>query len=158
MSDRVASDGEAVTTYRARLARSGGTRRPCLRLPDEAAVDAGDVIRLVLDGTEYHARVEAKERRSSESRTRSGDAGGRLIRGAFDNRRLARTDGEGENRLVEWIDGTDRETGRSVDFDEVTPGYLYGVRVPGRRAVYSITRQPDSSLSSIAEGLDGDDR
>jgi len=141
VSDRVASDGDAVTTYRARLARSGGTRRPCLRLPDEAAVESGDLIRLVLDGTEYHARVE-------------GDAQGTLIRSAADNRRLARTDGEGANRLVEWVRGTDRETGQSVDFDEVTPGYLYGVRVPGRRTVYTVTRQPDSSLSSIAEGLD----
>ena len=141
MPDRVASDGDAVTTYRARLARSGGTRRPCLRLPDEVAVDAGDLIRLVLDDTEYHARVEA-------------DAQGILIRGAADNRRLARADGEGANRLVEWVRSTDRETGQSVDLDEVTPGYLYGVRVPGRRTVYAVTRQPDSSLSSIAERLD----
>jgi hypothetical protein len=141
VSDRVASDGDAVTTYRARLARSGGTRRPCLRLPDEVAVDAGDLIRLVLDDTECHARVEA-------------DAQGILIRGAADNRRLARADGEGANRLVEWVRSTDRETGQSVDLDEVTPGYLYGVRVPGRRTVYAVTRQPDSSLSSIAERLD----
>ncbi|AZH24319.1 DUF7112 family protein [Haloplanus aerogenes] len=141
MPDRVASDGEAVTTYRARLARSGGTRRPCLRLPDDVAIEGDDIVRLVLDGDEYHARVES-------------DAEGYLIRGAYDNRRLARADGEGENRLVEWVRGTDRETGQSVDFDEVTPGYLYGVRVPGKRAVYSVTRQPDSSLSSIAEGLD----
>lgn len=141
MPDRVASDGDAVTTYRARLARSGGTRRPCLRLPDEVAVDAGDLIRLVLDDTECHARVEA-------------DARGILIRGAADNRRLARADGEGANRLVEWVRSTDRETGQSVDLDEVTPGYLYGVRVPGERAVYAATRRPDSSLSSIAERLD----
>jgi len=105
------------------------------------AVEGDDIVRLVLDGDEYHARIEA-------------DAEGHLIRGASDNRRLARADGEGENRLVAWVRGTDRETGQGVDFDEVTPGYLYGVRVPGRRAVYSVTRQPDSSLSSIAEGLD----
>ncbi|WP_251341443.1 DUF7112 family protein [Haloplanus halophilus] len=141
MSDRVASDGDAVTTYRAELARSGGTRRPCLRLPEDVAPDAGDLIRLVLDGDEYHARIES-------------DAKGAVIRGAYDNRRLARTDGEGTNRLVEWVRGVDLEVGRSVDVDEVTPGYLYGVRVPGRRAVYSVTRRPDSSLSSIAEGLD----
>jgi len=141
--DRVASDGEAVTTHRARLARSGGTRRPCLRLPDEVTLDAGDLIRLVLDGDEYHARVEA-------------DAKGRLIRGAFDNRRLARADAEGENRLVEWVRGVDREAGQSVDVDEVTPGFFYGVRVPGKRAVYAVTRQPDTSLSAIAEGLDDD--
>jgi hypothetical protein len=141
--DRVASDGDAVTTYRAELARSGGTRRPCLRLPDDVRLEAGDVVRLVLDGDERHARVE-------------GDARGLVLRGAFDNRRLARTDGEGANRLVEWLGETDLAVGRSVDLDEVTPGYLYGVRVPGHRAVYSVTRRPDASLSAIAEGLDDD--
>jgi hypothetical protein len=143
VADRVASDGPAVTTHRGRLARSGGTRRPCLRLPDAVALDHDTVVRLVLDGNEYHARVES-------------DAEGTLLRGAFDNRRLARTDGEGENRLVEWVRSVDRDVGESVAVDEVTPGYLYGVRVPGRRTVYAVTRQPDSSLSSIAEGLDGD--
>ena len=141
MPDRVASDGEAVTTYRARLTRSGGTRRPCLRLPEDVAVTPGDIVRLVLDGTEYHATVE-------------GDADGTVVRGAYDNRRLARADGEGENRLVAWVRDTDRETGESVDLDEVTPGYLYGLRVPGRRAVYTVTEAPDSSLSAIAETLD----
>jgi hypothetical protein len=143
VSDRVASDGAAVTTHRAELARSGGTRRPCLRLPDDVAVTSGDLIRLVLDGDETHARVES-------------DAKGPLIRGAYDNRRLARTGGEGTNRLVEWVRGTDLDVGRSVDVDEVTPGYLYGVRVPGRRAVYTVTRQPDSSLADIAETLTDD--
>ena len=141
MPDRVASDGEAVTTYRARLARSGGTRRPCLRLPEDVAVTPGDTVRLVLDGTEYHATVE-------------GDVDGAVVRGAYDNRRLARADGEGENRLVAWVRDIDRETGESVDLDEVTPGYLYGLRVPGRRAVYTVTEAPDSSLSAIAEALD----
>ncbi|GAB6860553.1 hypothetical protein ACFR97_08545 [Haloplanus litoreus] len=140
MSDRVASDGDAVTTYRAELARSGGTRRPCLRLPDDAALDAGELIRLVLDGDEYHAQVEA-------------DASGPLLRGAYDNRRLARSDREGTNRLVEWVRGVDLEVGRSIDVDEVTPGDLYGVRVPGQRAVYTVTHRPDDSLASIAEDL-----
>ncbi|MFD1632610.1 DUF7112 family protein [Haloplanus ruber] len=143
MSDRVASDGDAVTTYRAELARSGGTRRPCLRLPDDAALDPGEFVRLVLDGDEYHARVDA-------------DASGLLLRGAYDNRRLARSDREGTNRLVEWVRGTDLEAGRSVDFDEVTPGHLYGARVPGRRTVYTVTRQPDDSLAAIAEDLHDD--
>jgi hypothetical protein len=141
VSDRVASDGEAVTTYRATLTRSGGTRRPCLHLPGDVAIDPGDLVRLVLDGTECHARVES-------------DTRGTVVRGAYDNRRLARTDGEGENRLVAWLRDTGLETGRSVDLDEVTPGYLYGVRVPGDRAVYRVTREPDDSLSAIAERLE----
>lgn len=141
MSDRVASDGDGVTAYRARVARSGGTRRPCLRLPKAVDLGENDVIRLVLDGTECHAPVVT-------------DADGRLLRGAYDNRRLARTDGEGENRLVAWLHGVDRGPGESVEFDEVTPGYLYGVRVPGNRAIYEVTRRPDPSLSSIAEDLE----
>lgn len=144
MSDRVASDAAAVTTLRARLARSGGTRLPCLRVPDEAALEAGDEIRLVLDGTSRHARV-------------ASDARGLLIRGAYDNRRLARSPGEGENRLVEWCRDHDREADDAVELDEVDPGYLYGVRVPGERAVYEVTGRPNQSLQDIADSLLGDE-
>lgn len=144
MSDRVASDAAAVTTLRARLARSGGTRLPCLRVPDEAALEAGDEIRLVLDGKPRHARV-------------ASDARGLLIRGAYDNRRLARSPGEGENRLVEWCRDHDREADDAVELDEVDPGYLYGVRVPGERAVYEVTGRPNQSLQDIADSLLGDE-
>ncbi|WP_224448416.1 DUF7112 family protein [Haloprofundus salilacus] len=143
MPDRVSHDNPSVTTYRARLERSGGTRRPCLRLPAELGdgVGAGDVVRLVLDGDERHAKID-------------GDADCLLIRGAYDNRRLARTPGEGENRLVEWAESNDRNPGTSVELDEVEAGYLYGLRVPGKRAVYEVTRQPKSSLADIARQLD----
>jgi hypothetical protein len=144
VTDRVASDADAVTTHRAELARSGGTHRPCLRLPEAARFDTGDLIRLVLGGDTYHARVES-------------DAGGRLLRGAYDNRRLARSDGDtGENRLVEWVRSVDLQAGDAVEMDEVTPGYLYGARVPGRRTIYAVTRQPDASLADIAESIDSD--
>lgn len=146
MADRVPSDSPSVETHRASLARSGGTRKPCLRLPDGIDLAAGDCFRLVLGGDDYHARVDA-------------DANGRLVRGAYDNRRLARNPGEGENRLVEWCRDVERGPGDAVEFDAVDPGYLYGLRVPGRRAVYRVTRRPDESLSSIAEkfGRDGDE-
>ena len=142
MADRVPSDHASVTTYRGHVERSGGTRRPCLRLPDDVALDDGDCFRLVVDGTDYHARAVV-------------DREGVLVRGAYDNRRLARTPGEGENRLVEWVAETGRGPRSSVEFDEVDPGYLYGLRVPGSRAVYRVTERPDESLSSIAESLDG---
>ncbi|KTG08771.1 hypothetical protein AUR64_13160 [Haloprofundus marisrubri] len=141
MPDRVSHDNPSVTTHRARLERSGGTRRPCLRLPDDVDVDAGDIVRLVLDDDERHAKVDS-------------DAQGLLIRGAYDNRRLARTPGEGENRLVEWAEKNRRDPGTSAELDEVEPGHLYGLRVPGKRAVYSVTRQPKSSLADIARQLD----
>lgn len=144
MSDRVASDAAAVTTLRAHLARSGGTRLPCLRVSDGAELAAGDEIRLVLDGESRHARVE-------------GDADGLLIRGAYDNRRLLRNPGEGENRLVEWCREHGREAGDAVDFDEVDPGYLYGLRVPGERTVYEVMGRPDEGLQDIADSLLGDE-
>ncbi|MFB6123332.1 MAG: hypothetical protein ABEJ78_07720 [Haloferacaceae archaeon] len=147
MSGRVASDNDAVTTYRARLARSGGTRRPCLRVPEGvagstgSALDAGDLIRLALGGDESHARVDE-------------DAKGLLIRGAYDNRRLAKSPGAGENRLAEWVDTIGREPGESVEFDEVDAGFFYGVRAPGHRAIYDVPSRPSDSLAAIAADLE----
>ena len=144
MPERVPSDHPSVTTHRARLERSGGTRRPCLRLPAETAADveAGDVVRLVLDDEEYHAPV-------------TSDTTGLVVRGAYDNRRMAR-EREGTNRLVEWAGQVDRGPGDAVELDAVVSGTLYGLRVPGVRAVYEATEPPSDSLSAIAESLDGD--
>jgi hypothetical protein len=140
MAERVPSDHPSVTALRATVARSGGTRRPCLRFPDDAAVEAGDRIRLLLDGTTTHARVES-------------DASGTLIRGAYDNERLVRSPGEGENRLVEWCEAHDRDPGDAVEVDELDPGFCYGVRDPGDRVVYDVPSRPDESLRGIAESL-----
>jgi hypothetical protein len=74
-----------------------------------------------------------------------------VIRGAYDNKRLARTPGEGENRLVEWCHDHDRGPGDAVELDELDDGYQFGLRVPGVRTVYRITQRPNDSLSSIAE-------
>ncbi|MFC7186285.1 DUF7112 family protein [Halorubrum yunnanense] len=152
---RVPSDGEGVASIRVSLARSGGTRRPCVRIPDDEladrvesgscgslAVDPGDVIRVAIEREEHYAPVTA-------------DGSGRLIRGAFGNRRLAREPGEGENRLVAWLEANGREPGDSVVLDVVVPGELYGLRIPGERVVYEATRGPRSSLSDIARDLDG---
>ena len=153
---RVPSDGEDVASVRVTLARSGGTRRPCVRLPDDDALDgrvesgecdalgvsAGDVVRVAFDRDEYHARVAA-------------DSTGRLLRGAFDNRRLAREAADGANRLVEWLDANGREPDDSVVLDVVVPGDLYGLRIPGERTVYDANRGPRSSLADIARDVDG---
>jgi hypothetical protein len=152
---RVPSDGEDVPSVRVSLARSGGTRRPCVRLPDDDALDgrvesgfcdalgvsAGDIVRVALDGDEHYARVV-------------GDSSGRLLRGAFDNRRLAREAGEGANRLVDWLDANGREPGDSVVLDVVVPGELYGLRIPGERTVYDANRGPRSSLADIARDVE----
>jgi hypothetical protein len=142
--ERVPSDHPSVTTYRTHLRRSGGTRRPCLRLPADVAAEAGDIVRLVLDGDECHAPV-------------TSDTKGLVVRSAHDNRRMAR-ERDGENRLVEWATAVGRDPNDAVELDEVEPGTLYGLRVPGVRAVYSATETPRDSLSAIAERLErGDD-
>jgi hypothetical protein len=143
VTDRVPSDHSSVSTFRTRLARSGGTHRPCLRVPDETPLSGDTVVRLVLDGRAAHAPVDE-------------DARGRLVRGAYDNRRMAR-ERAGTNRLVEWTRENDCDPGDAVELDEVTPGHLYGLRVPGTRTVYEPTGPPDDSLSAIADRL-ADDR
>ena len=142
MQDRLPSDADAVSTTRAHVARYGGTRRPCVRLGEEVDVTDGDIVRLVLDRTTYHARVHV-------------DANGPLLRGAYRNRRLARTPGEGENELQTWLENVGKQPGDALEFDEVVAGDLYGLRVPGSRTVYSVSQGPRSSLADIARDLDG---
>ncbi|MBP1923558.1 hypothetical protein J2751_002601 [Halorubrum alkaliphilum] len=153
---RVPSDDESVASIRVDLARSGGTRRPCVRIPDDVdlpgrlesgtceslSMEPDDLVRLVIDREERHARVES-------------DSRGRLLRGAFDDRRRARTPGEGTDRLAEWLDAHDREPGDVVVLDVVVPNELYGLRIPGDRTMYDVKRGPPSSLADIARDLDG---
>ncbi|MFB6155104.1 MAG: hypothetical protein ABEJ22_04355 [Haloferacaceae archaeon] len=144
MPDSVPSDHPSVRTYRAEIARSGGTRRPCVRPVETVdALGDGDLFRLVLDGETYHARA-------------TEDARGLVLRGAYDNRRLARSPGDAENRLVEWVADAGLDVGSALDLDEVEAGYQYGLRAPGDRAVYEVTRKPKDSLASIAERLERD--
>lgn len=153
---RLPSDDRSLASIRVRVARSGGTRRPCVRLPgdDQLAdrlesgaresldVAAGDLVRIIIDRAEYHARVDA-------------DTEGRLLRGAFDNRRLARTSGEGDNRLIEWLTEHGREEGDALLLDVVAPGDAYGLRLPGDRTVYDVDAGPRDSLADIARDVDG---
>jgi len=143
MRTRLPSDSEAVDTTRAEIVRLGSARRQGIRLPEAAseALAAGDAVRLVFDDTEYHAVV-------------AEDTRGRLIRGAYDNKRLAKTTGDGENRLADWLRDLGRESGNSVAFDIVVDGEQYGLRAPGERAIYTVKQGPRDSLASIAEDLD----
>lgn len=135
---------ETVETVTGTVARAGGTRRHELRLPADAADDfpAGEVVRVVLDGDEYHVQL------------RHRDDGTPVIRGAYGTPSLARDPGSATNHLAEWLDEGPLDAGRSVHVDVVEPGFKYGVRVPGESATYAATQPPDSSLSAIAESLD----
>lgn len=143
MADRIPSDHASVHTARAEVARSGGTRRPCLRLPAELALGAGEFVRVVIDGKECHAKIER-------------DSTGLLLRGAYDLKSEARDPGRAENRLVEWLRGADREPGDPVEIDEIEAGERYGVRLPGERTFYRDTSGPGGSLQDIASDLDGE--
>jgi len=142
MSERVPSDHDAVTTHRVPLEAVGRTGRPRVILPADTDVNDGDVLVLALDGEEFHAPV---------STSIDGDT---VVTHAADNRRLAR-EREGENRLAGWVDEADVSLGGSIHLDVVTSGHQYGLRTPGTRVVYTARDPPSSSLSDIADGLDG---
>ncbi|WP_262179726.1 DUF7112 family protein [Haloarcula laminariae] len=142
MSERVASDHDAVDTHRVPIEAVGRTGRPRVVLPDELGLSDGDVVTLSLDGDDYEARVGTDL---------DGDS---TVTHAADNRRLAR-ERDGENRLAEWVDDADVSIAGSAHLDVVTEGHQYGLRTPGRRVVYTATAAPDSSLSDIASDLDG---
>jgi hypothetical protein len=143
MSERVPSDHETVSTVRAHLARVGRTDRLRIPLPDSLDLSVGDVVRVSLEGETYHTRIV-------ESLAGEPD-----IRGAFDNARLARTDGDGTDHFREWVAATGLSADDPILVDTVTPGFKYGLRRPGERVVYDATDSPDSSLADIARDLDG---
>lgn len=142
MPDRIPSDHASVHTERAEVARSGGTRRPCLRLPAALDLEPGTYVRLVVDGEALHAQVR-------------GDRSDLLLRGAYDLKSEARDPGRAENRLVEWLREQGREPGDPVEVDEIEAGGRYGLRLPGERAFYRDTSGPGGSLQDIASGLAG---
>ena len=140
MTERIRSDSPAVETIRATVARSGGTRRPEVRLPPDSAAAVPDgAVRLVIGGSEYHAPVASV-------------SGTTALRGAYDNARRAR-ERDGTDRLAEWIADRDLDFERSVLLDVVIPGEQYGLRAPGEEAVYAVRQGPANDLQDIARDL-----
>jgi hypothetical protein len=137
VSERIPSDASAVTTVTAHLDRRGGMHRPYLRLPDQIELSPEVVIRLSLDGTQYFTHVQS-------------DRDGSYIGGAYDNKRIARTPTEGKNRLEEWCDTHECRPGDVVELDIVSPSFLYGMREPGKRQIYTVPGRPEKSLQDIA--------
>lgn len=127
--------------------RAGGTRRLEVRLPTDGDVSfpVDDVVRVVLDGSEYRARVD-----------RRAD-GTPVFRGVYDTPRLARNPAGADNRLDEWVERAGLEAGRSVHVDVVEPSFAYGLRAPGEDATYRSRGQPDDGLADIAASLHEND-
>lgn len=155
---RLPSDHPDVESVHATLVRAGRTDRPRVRVPAEAPLAAGDVVRLVLDGTERFTPVERAlsgdvvEHGSTGGRNgaRSGDA--LELRGAYDTPGEAREPGAGTDRLPAWRDEHGVAFDGAVLVDVVDQDYRYGLRAPGERVVYDAGR-PDEGLQDIAEDL-----
>lgn len=142
MPDRVTDEG--VRTVVGTVARSGGTRRLEVRLPasDAESFPRDELVRLVLDGTEYRAPLDA-----------TAD-GGRVFRGAYETPARAREPASGDERLASWVDDAGLNAGRSVHVDVVEPGFRYGLRAPGESATYEVTGTPDQGLADIAASIE----
>lgn len=142
MADHVTH--ESVRTVQGTLARAGGTRRSEVRVPDAAAeaFPDGDVVRLVLDGTEYRSQLSARP------------DGTPVVRGAYETPSLARDPDGATNHLDEWLESTDLTAGRTVHVDVVSDGFKYGLRAPGESATYHATEPPTSSLADIASSVE----
>jgi hypothetical protein len=145
MADRVPSDHPSVESVRAELVRAGRTDRPRIAVPADATdhFPEGEVVRLVLDGSERFTRVAA---RMGEDRLE--------LRGAHRTPEDAADPGSGSDRLGAWQDAHDIRFEGAVLVDVVEESYKYGLRPPGERATYDGGR-PDSSLADIARDLDG---
>ena len=146
MTEQIPSDHDTVASHRVTLATVGRTDRPQVALPSalEDDVAADDVLRLFVDGDEGHALVER-------------DLSGALVlRGAFPNARLARSESPpaSEDLVAAWRDDRGLETGAALLLDEITPGFAYGLRAPGERVLYPDREPPSDDLASIAEDLE----
>jgi hypothetical protein len=144
MADRVASDHATIPTVDATIVSHGSTNRLAVELPAGSDLQAGDVSRLVVDGSV----------RFTQPQSFAGETV--RITGAFDTPDAARSPGSGTNRLREWLDATALETGRTVHLDVIEAGFKYGVRAPGERVVYDAPDTPADSLASIASQLETD--
>lgn len=142
--DRVPSDHRTIDQYRGTVVTHGTGRNRAVELPDAVSVPVGEVIRLSLSGTEYHAQFE----RFAE---------GVRVTGAFETPTLARTPRDGTNMLDSWLTDKELSAGRSVHLDVIDPDFKYGLRAPGERVIYDAPTPPDDSLAAIARDLTDSD-
>jgi hypothetical protein len=142
--DRIPSDHDAIESLRGTLEGVGRTDRPKVTLPTDAAdrLPADEVVRVVIDGRTCHTRVQLDFDDQPE------------LRGAFDSPTLARSPGDGTDRLAEWVADADVQFGGSVLVDVVAEGHTYGLRAPGTRTVYEAVDPPDEGLASIARDVE----
>ncbi|MFC4439507.1 MULTISPECIES: DUF7112 family protein [Natrialbaceae] len=143
MADRVSSDHPSVRTVRSTCAETATGSKLEIPADDRDAFATGEVVRIVLNGTERFATVE---------RALTGEE--LSVPGIYDTPDQVRNPGDGPDRLREWIDDQNVRTGGSVLIDVVEPEFLYGLRSPGETVYYDAREPPNSSLSDIAKNLE----
>lgn len=138
MTDRISSEHSNIPTVRGRLVRHAG-RRLRLELPDDPEIvqDAA-YLTAILDGQSHVARLHAID-------------GVNAIVGLFYTQAAASAGDMGADRLQEWVARHKLRPPDSVAIDVIEPGERVGIRLPGDRATYRVTPQPDPTLASIAE-------
>ncbi len=143
MADRVSSDHPSVDTVRATLTETTTGVRIDIPAEERERFPTEKVVRLVLDNEERFVSVD---------RPLTGD--GLTITAVYDSPRFAREPGEGVDRLGPWVADHSVRAGGSILLDIIEPEYLYGLRAPGKTAVYDAREPPTDSLASIAENLE----
>lgn len=140
VADRVPAS--VLETHRGTVERAGRTARPTVALPVVIG-DGTDVIVVVIDGRRYHGCV------------RHGD-GTSSIRAVYDSPTDARrgpAKSTAVNRLAEWVEAVDLAVGRTVLLDVVDAGRVYGLRAPGKSAIYTL-QERDEGLADIASSIE----
>lgn len=140
------ADHPSVHTVRAHLERYGPGLRLLAPADEREAFAVGEVVRVVVDGSERFARA----------RSATDDAP--FLPGVYDTPDVARDPSSGSDptdRLAEWADDRGLGAGAPVLVDVLTAGERYGLREPGESLTYRDRRQRNDSLADIARDLDG---
>lgn len=141
--DRIPSDHDSIDTVSATLGRHAGRRHRVEIAPDDRdRFPVDEIVRVTIDGTRRHARVESH---LTDDRV--------LITGAYDGPELVRDPSDATDRLAEWIADAGLDEDDPVLVDVVAEGFLYGLRTPGERVFYDDPDPPDEGLASIARDL-----
>lgn len=142
----VPHDHPSVHTVRATLERHGSGLRVAIPEGERERFPADEVVRVVVDGRERHARIESH---LTEDRL--------FLPGIYDSPARARS-GDSSDGLDSWADDRGRSAGDSVLLDVVDEGFRYGLRAPSESATYEDRSSPDDDLASIARQVEDDSR
>jgi len=136
MGDAIVSEAATVTHWRTHVVRRGAHPRPVVAWPAAVTPPAGTV-RVVCGTDRGHTTVQA----------------GPVIAAVYPTAAACRLQGRRGDLLGPWLDAIGAVVGDPLVIDEIVPDVWYGLRQPGERRVYEVTRAPDASLAAIATSI-----